>query len=333
MAFDPQTHKISFLIGDIVNGKLKRTEPLPDLTCEESEKLREHLLYEISCLREHGEEEGGRKERRLLARFQETLDNDERRLGKGKGKAREEDEPEPAGAMNGRIKPNESFSANSFVFEDISGVKLVLRLANITNETLVNLTGYLAGQLIDRHLELPHGFPIQSPPVTPDTDSADQFPEMAEPQLNREWSTTAERQDQHQGRPLTPQNTFDIIDLVTPPETPTKSDPAKPVQAEVPIAPDSVEGSNYQIAPSFASSLPYLLAGIILGFILQNWLLSYDLSLGILEGLRSGRLRLAYLGTLFGKGGRGFIKGYLASLWDAFVNKAFLMMHEFGFIE
>lgn len=333
MAFDPQTYKISFLIGDIVKGKLTRKQPLPDLTCEESEELREHLLYEISCLREHGEKEGGRKERQLLARYQETLDNDERRLGKGKERAREEGGARSAEVLNGRrqSKLSPSYSQNIFVFEDVSGMKMVLRLANVTNETLLKMTSYLSEQLIERHLEPPHGFPIQSPLITSGTDNAAESPVMVEPQLNREWSTQFERQNRHQGRPATPPNTFDIIDLDTPPETPQKAIPATPVRAQVPDASVPVEGPKSQILP-LASSLLYLLAGIILGFFVQSWLTGYDWPLGLTEGVRSVRLQLTYLGRVYGNGAWGSFVRYLAALWDGFVNKAFLMMLSYGII-
>lgn len=81
-SFNPSTFEISFLVGDIIFNKLPPSQPLPDLTCEESDQLRLQLLTEISWPRKFGEPEDSKRERKFIDRALESLHNDDFRLGR-----------------------------------------------------------------------------------------------------------------------------------------------------------------------------------------------------------------------------------------------------------
>lgn len=147
MSFHSSHFKTSFLVGDIMTGKLKARDPLPDLSCEESKQLRGQLLQEISWLREFGEPEGSKKVQRLIDRIRESLDNDDRRLGRGgpvsdKGK--------------GVVKPDTiADKKTQFAFVDVTGITMVLNLTNFTDERLLDMYSTIKAQVLSRNLLLP----------------------------------------------------------------------------------------------------------------------------------------------------------------------------------
>jgi hypothetical protein len=101
-------------VGDIIRGRLKKNQPLPTLTCEENEELRKSLLWEIGCLREFGEPEGGTKEQRLVRRVQESLDNDDKLMGQQPLST-----TEPKDKVRPRNSIPASYTTTKIIFKDV----------------------------------------------------------------------------------------------------------------------------------------------------------------------------------------------------------------------
>ena len=150
MVYDHEAHRVSFLVGDIIRGRLKKNQPLPTLTCEENEELRKSLLWEIGCLREFGELEGGTKEQRLVRRVQESLDNDDKLM---------DQQPLSTTEPKDKVRPRNPVPASDtttkIVFKDATGIVLSLRVPNLTDENLLRMLEIVLEQIRARVIVVP----------------------------------------------------------------------------------------------------------------------------------------------------------------------------------
>jgi hypothetical protein len=173
MEHHPDTFRVSFLVGDIIRGKLKERQPLPNLTCEENEQLRKQLLQEMSWLREFGEKEGGREDNIIADRIRESLDNDNRTLGRGVYSERENihagKQDEPAAGMRSATRTTRMDTTTQFTFKDVTGITMVLQLPNLTEEKILEMHKSLSEQIMRRNIEVPEDHPLlfRSPLVEP----------------------------------------------------------------------------------------------------------------------------------------------------------------------
>jgi len=171
MEHHPDTFRVSFLVGDIIRGKLRKSQPLPTLTCEENEQLRKQLLQEMSWLREFGEKKGGRKDNTIADRIRESLNNDDRTLERGVYSERENihavKQDEPAAGIRSATAATKIDTTTQFTFRDVTGITMVLQLPNLTEEKILEMHKSLSEQIVRRNIEVPEDHPLtfRSPPV------------------------------------------------------------------------------------------------------------------------------------------------------------------------
>lgn len=151
---DIRNLKVPMLVSDIVTGKLDKHHPLPHLTAEEGEALRDLLFFEISCLRDFGEKEGSPKELILAARIHESDAHDNQDGGPGSSTGR--------GTEAMTMSSEEVYSPSHLIFQDRTGIRTIFRLANLSDAKVLNMYGCLAAQVRARNIMVPSEAPLSS---------------------------------------------------------------------------------------------------------------------------------------------------------------------------
>jgi hypothetical protein len=271
MVYDLEAHRVSFLVGDIIRGRLKKNQPLPTLTCEENEELRKNLLWEIGCLREFGELEGGTKEQRLVRRVQESLDNDDKLMGQ---------QPLSTTGPKDKVRPRNSVpvsdTTTKIVLKDATGIVLSLRVPNLTDENLLRMLEIVLEQIRARDIILPEQLDHQIPLCSPWYSS-----QSSNPRFTSRFAKKLGLQTPPDPTPsIASQSTIENENAVVP--EPRIKEP-QPEKKEIPPPIDIETVSPQKSLPasrdftSKTSLFKKLLLAITIGILVQNWAINNDL--------------------------------------------------------